>query len=232
MPRILKQIQSSRQNVDPFSLGADFDVPDGGKLTAELDSLNSPDDDAEAEVDAEALRLAVIEEARAEAAVKVKEAYAEGLSRGQKAGREAFDASVAEAAAMLKAASEAIQAAREQYLESLTPQVSALAVAIAEKVLRRAVEADTEHIQRTVREALELMTDRQSVTLRVHPQDHDALETHKIALLEDFSGLTELDIEPDDKVEPGGCIVESGSMVVDGTLSTLLEAVVEKMYDG
>lgn len=231
MPRIVKQIHSSRRNVDSFHLGADLEFPgvDEPGMTPEDSELS---EDGEDEMpDPEAIRLAVMEEARAEAALKVQEAYAEGLIRGELAGREAFEASISEAAAMLTNASEKMHEARAAFLEALTPQVSALAVLVAEQVLQKTVAEDPEHIHRTVRRALERLSDRQIITVRIHPADLAALTAHRISLLEDFTGVEELNLEADEQVEPGGCIITSETMQVDATLHTLLADIVERMYD-
>ncbi|MBI2421836.1 MAG: hypothetical protein HYV27_03320 [Candidatus Hydrogenedentes bacterium] len=231
MPRIVKQVHSFRRSVDSFRLGADLEFPD---LQAQGMAPDEPENDTDAEeepIDPETIRLAIMEEAREVAAQKVQEAYAEGLSRGEQAGRDAFDASIAQAAAMLEDASQKIQQARAAYLDALTPQVSALAVLLAEQVIQKEVAQDAGHIHRTVRRALECLSDRQTITVHIHPADFAALTEHRVRLLEDFTGVEELNIEADETVEPGGCIIASQSTQVDATLRTLLAGIVERMYD-
>ncbi len=181
------------------------------------------------ELDPVALRNAVLAEAREEAEQKIREAYQEAYQRGLQQAQEQFDASIAQAAEALNAAAEAITRARQAFLDSLEPQVVALATIIAERVLQREVRTDPELIHAVARRALAKIADRQAVTARVNPADMEALRLHKIALLEDFEGVEELTIEADESVNPGGCVIESRLMQADARLETLLSTVLESL---
>ncbi len=181
------------------------------------------------ELDPVALRNAVLAEAREEAEQKIQEAYHEAFQRGLQQAQAQFDASIAQAAEALKAAAEALVRARQAFLDSLEPQVVALATVIAERVLQREVRTDAELIHATARRALAKIADRQAVTARVHPADLEALRLHKITLLEDFEGVEELTIEADESVNPGGCVIESRLMQADARLETLLSTVLESL---
>ncbi len=172
--------------------------------------------------DPEAIRRAVLAEAREEAAQKIQEAYAEAFERGMEAGRDHFAQSVAQSAAALESAAEAIRRAREEFLASLTPQVIELTALIVRRILARESREDPELIHNTVRRALEKIADRQRLVVRVHPADLEALRARKIRLLEDFPGVDILEVQASDSVSPGGCIVESERMHVDARLETLL----------
>jgi len=184
------------------------------------------------ERDPAALREAVLAEARAEAAKRIQEAYTEGFQRGMAAGREAFEKSVAGSAELLTAAAGAMRAAREAFLESLEPQVVELAGLITGRVLQREAKIDPELIHSTVKRALACIADRQRLRLQVHPDDLEALRRHKITLLEDFSGIEELEIEASEEVSRGGCVVESGHMQVDARLEVLLKNVLDVLAEG
>lgn len=200
---------------------------------AELTLFGEPEPEEEPEeaVSPEELRQQILEEARQEAERKVQEAYQEGYNRGVAAGREAFKESVAHAAEMLESAANAMRQAREDFLQSLEPQVVELATLIAERVIGREVRTDPELVRATVTRALAKVADRQRLRLRVHPADLDALRTHEVKLLEAFPEVTELAIEGDDSVTPGGCVAESELMQVDARLSTLLNNVLDTMME-
>ena len=176
---------------------------------------------------------AILAEARADAERLVREAYAEGLRRGEAAGRqsaeEQFVASIAEAAAMLKAASGAIQSARASFIEDAGTHVARLAVAAAERVVRRQIEHDPEIVKATVCAALAKLTREERIQLRVHPADLDAIRLHKVDLLDKFEGLRQLDISPDESVSPGGCIAETDDLVVDARIETQLTEILDRL---
>ncbi len=176
---------------------------------------------------------AILAEARADAERLVREAYAEGLRRGEAAGRqsaeEQFVASIAEAAAMLKAASGAIESARAAFLEDTGTHVARLAVAAAERIVRREVSLDREIVKATARAALEKLTGEERVQLRVHPADLDAIRLHRVDLLERFEGLRQLDVSADETVSPGGCIAETSGLVVDAGIETQLAEILDRL---
>ena len=168
---------------------------------------------------------------KAEAEEQVRAAYAEGLHRGEEAGRAQFLASVAHAAETLTTAAHAMQRARQQFLESLEPEVINMVRLVTERIVRREMRTDPELVGRTVRAALELMLDCERVTLLVNPDDLAALREQQVALLEEFEGVAHLEIRPDDSVEPGGCIADAPSMQVDGALKTQLQRVFDAMLE-
>ena len=55
-----------------------------------------------------------------------------------------------------------------------------------------------------------------------HPNDANTMREQRITLLEEFDGAEAIEIEIDETVTPGGCIVESELMQVDARLETLL----------
>ena len=168
---------------------------------------------------------------KAEAEAQVREAYAEGLRRGEEAGREQFLETVAHAAETLTTAAHAIQQARQRFLESLEPEVLTMVRLVTERVVRREMQSDAALISRTVRAALELMLDSERVTLRVNPTDLAVLREQQVALLDEFDGVAQLDIRADESVEPGGCIADTSVMQVDGTLKTQLQRIFDAMLE-
>jgi flagellar assembly protein FliH len=177
------------------------------------------------------IRERVILQARHEAEKKVKEAYTEGIRRGIEAGKTQFAQSVAESAAALKAAAEAIRFAREEFLNSLEPQVIELAGAIARRVLGRESEEDSELIGRTVRRALEHLVDQEGVVIHLNPRDAEALRAQKIALLNEFEGLRQITVQSDPAIGPGGCVVETERVHVDARIDAQLEQIIEALQE-
>jgi flagellar assembly protein FliH len=193
-------------------------------------TLEYPDADA-LQQDPQTAVDEIMSEARAEAERKVKEAYAEGMRRGEEAGRARFEAQVAECAAALRASAEAMRQARKEFLNSLEPQLVALAVAVAERILHREIAADRETVRRTVRAATEHLAERERLTLRLNPGDHRALEEQGVDLLDDLEGVHRVRRIPDEAVDPGGCVVETSSVEVDATIRSQLEAILTDLLE-
>jgi len=213
---------------------------DRGALQEFIDPLLTETFEAEPEAgevveeeafDPEALRAEVLAQAREEATRMVEEAYQEGLRRGEVAAREQFEAHVGEAADALKAAADAMLQARTEFIESLEPQVVALSVLAARRVLQRELHTDTELVHATVRRALERIADRQHVTVRLNPADHEALRAEKVRLLEDFKGVEEVELLADPALTRGSCVIDSKTMQADARLDHLLEDILAKLWE-
>lgn len=177
--------------------------------------------------DADPLRArnAILEEARAEAEEKIREAYTEGLRRGMEAGMAKFQESVGQSADALNKSAAAIKEAHEALLDSLGPQVVELVAKIAGRILGRESRMDPELIQTVARRALEHLTDRERLVVHVNARDLEALRAQKAALIEEFDGVREIQVLADPAVSPGGCIVESELVHIDARLESQLEEI-------
>lgn len=223
MPKapVLKATEGGCCNVTPMDRDALPDFPAAQfRMADDLDLM-----------DPEMLRETILAEARMEAERKIREAYDEAYQRGLDNGEEVFRESVAQAAQTLENAALQILDARKAFLDALEPQVVELATLIAERVINREVRTDPEIIVNTVRRALAQIADRQTLRLRVHPSDYEALRARQVTLLEEFSGVEAIEIAPDDAVTPGGCIAESRLMQVDARMETLLGNVLETLTE-
>lgn len=239
MAKIYKPGDPLRHQITAVCRGELEEFPEAKRVALELPRYEEealPEDEESTEeaaeyFDPEEIRQAVLAEAKAEAEAKVKEAYAEGLRRGEEAGRAEFEATIAHAAEALEAAAEEMKAARDAFLESLEPQVVALSTLIAERVLHRELQSDPNLVQHSVRRALEVIADRQTLHVLVHPDDLEAMRAHQADLLESFPGIGELTLDADESVTPGGCVVESKEVQADMTLETLLASVLNAMRE-
>jgi len=171
----------------------------------------------------------ILEEARAEAQEKVREAYAEGMRRGMEAGEAKFRKSVAESIRLLQEAGGRLEASRMAFLNDIEPQLVHLAVSIAEKILEREAQLSSDVVKRTARSVLERVMDEEHVVLRVNPADLEALREYRVEALEQFDGLERLDVMPDETIDPGGCIAQTDSVQVDGRLNSQLECILNEL---
>lgn len=173
----------------------------------------------------------ILEQARQDAEEKVREAYAEGMRRGMEAGEEKFTEAVGESAQMLSQAAETLTQARQEFLDALEPQMVQLATSIASKIIDRETQISSEVVKRTTRSVLERILDEERVVLHVNPQDLETLREHRIQLLEEFEGVKQLELQPDDTVAPGGCIAVTEHLRIDGRLESQLEQILNQLMD-
>lgn len=181
-------------------------------------------------IDIEALRAEVLDQARLEAAALVQQAYQEGLRRGEDSGRQAFEQRIAGVAELLEAAAQDMQRARNEFIDSLEPQVLELVMLAARRTLQREIATDPDLLHNTLRRALALLSDRQRILVHLNPADAETLREQKVRLLEEFRGVEEVEIVTDDSVAPGSCVIDSQTMKADARLDALLEDVLAQLW--
>ena len=213
MRRVIKSSETGRRSVSDFQ-------HDALERLFELADEENPVQAAD-----------ILAAAREEAEAKVREAYNEGLRRGQEEGRKRFEEAVAESAAALREAAAAIHAANETFLVSLEPEVVALAFSLAERILQREAATDPAIAAATARAALEHLVGGERVVIRVNPRDLDAMRAQKLTLLEQFDGIQQIDVVPDEHVAPGGCLVDSELSHVDARISSQLQNLLDGIQE-
>lgn len=161
----------------------------------------------------------LVEAARAEAVTIREAARREGLAKGAAEGR----APLEEAAGRWIGAADELSGFKARLYEEARTQVVDLALALVGKILGPLAEADAEAVAKVAGHALQLLSDREVVTLRVNPEDlHDLLEA-KPRLLQTVDGIKKLTVLEDPSVGRGGCLVETPTAEVDARLDAQLE---------
>ena len=192
--------------------------------------LPKPEVVAEAVVvdpEAEAAALAVVAAEQAERQAQHQQERDDAYAHGQDKGREDAAAewqqrmddyiahSGQEMAQRLDAVVQTLSASLEGMRQHMAQDVLQLASDLARQVVRQELRTNTTVLQPVVTEALDmLIADGRPATVRLNPADHAAVSA---ALRENFAD-TPVQWLADAQVPEGGCLVESGGTVVDGTL--------------
>jgi flagellar assembly protein FliH len=110
-------------------------------------------------------------------------------------------------------------------------QLIQLACKIAQRVVRRELRHDPRISLDWVREALELVSGGQRISIRLHPDDHDLLQPHVAQLTNQFGISDRAEIVADERVEAGGCLVQSEFGEIDQQLETQLNRIEEELSE-
>ncbi len=100
-----------------------------------------------------------------------------------------------------------------------------LAVRIAEKVLGRELALSADAVVDVVRTALHAARSRREITVRVSPEDLEAVRAGRPRLLEVLSRHPELVIRGDESVTRGGCLIDTEVGTIDARLEVQLAAI-------
>lgn len=162
---------------------------------------------------------ALLAEARVRAQELRDAARLEGYEEGRAEGRVLLQR---EAERWLSAA-EALAGHKPRLLEEAKDQLVELAVALVAKILGPLAEGDAEAVTRVTGRALAALSDRELLTIRVHPDDLQQLLEAKPRLLQSVDGVKKLTVTEDHSVARGGCIVETPTAEIDARLDIQLE---------
>lgn len=168
--------------------------------------------------EAEARAAEVLERSLASAEETRKRAIDEGRARGL----QEWQTRLAELAE-----------ARGRLVEETEPRIVELALQLAEKVLRRRLEAEPADLLPVVSESLQVLRGAGgSLVLRVHPGTAPALERSKRELLARDPRWRHLDVVADESMDPCGCRIESELGVIDVGVDTQIAALRRALLQG
>ena len=163
---------------------------------------------AQAQLEAEQIR----EQARAEG-------YAEGRSAGHEYGTTEMDL----ATRALGEVMQDIESLRVELVQAIEQDAIQLGLQLAEKILGGRRQLPSERILETVQGALRRVTDRRKIAVLVNPAELEAVSSAIAELATGSSGVELCDIQPDERVKPGGAIVRTAEGEVDASVETQLE---------
>lgn len=117
----------------------------------------------------------------------------------------------------------AIEANLSEYEQAFDSVVTEVAVAIAEKVVRHEISKETT-ISSTLRESVKKILGANEVIIKINPHDYRSLHSVEggILLEESFSKIK---FEQDEKIEMGGCVVETDIGSVDSRIATQISEI-------
>lgn len=165
---------------------------------------------------------AIVEAAQAESAALRQRAVADGYAEGIRRGREETAAALAPAVELLSSALAEAVAARDAIVDAAELRAAQLAVAIAEKIIVGAIEAQPERVRDVVRGALRGLLDAERILVLVNPDDVELVRTAGGDL-----GDAHIEIHGEQRVPRGGAVVRTSVGEIDARIQQKLEAVRE-----
>ncbi|MEB3285128.1 MAG: FliH/SctL family protein [Candidatus Sericytochromatia bacterium] len=115
--------------------------------------------------------------------------------------------------------------------EVLTMELSKLAIAICAKLLAIELSHSRDAAIPMAQAAVKLLTDKARVRLRVHPLDLENVIAMKNQIMLSVDGLSQLEVVGDHEIGLGGCMLETGSGLIDARLSTQLSEIAAEFLD-
>ena len=146
-----------------------------------------------------------------------QEGHEKGYQEGAQAVRERFTSSLA----MLQSLVDELSQGREKMYPLLEREMVEMVASLAKKVMRMELESKADGIREIVRMAIESVLDRETLTVKVHPDDHKNLQDFGQELIQLFHDIKNVSFEAHASVAPGHCVVESNFGTVEAGLDHL-----------
>ncbi|MBN1828919.1 MAG: hypothetical protein JW884_07215 [Deltaproteobacteria bacterium] len=142
--------------------------------------------------------------------------YASGFTAGLEEGRRQAGKAVASTVEALKKGLEEMAAHYRAWEDRAGEEILSLSMAIAEKIVRREATTARDVVTATIREALTMLQGQKAIAIKVSAQDYGYLLENEPEFLQTIGGGAIL--EKDEKIAPGGAIVETATGGADGTI--------------
>ena len=155
------------------------------------------------------------------------EAFMRGFARGEKAG---FDAAGSRIELLLEALSESVarlDRLKKEIRHSSEIEIVELALAIARKIVCREVATRKEVIVDIAKEAMKKVEDQEEIKIKMNPTDLEYLQQAGLNLSKFNSSIDNIQIQAEDTIEDGGCIIETGWGEIDARIDRQLQVVEE-----
>lgn len=170
------------------------------------------------------------EEARIQATALKEQARQEGWNEGW---QEAMGVAEGEAEGIREQARQILNQAHLLHRDTVSRmegEILDLALDIARRVVMTQLSVEPRTIMEIAREAVELVKNRPLVNIYVNEADMEFVEAGRHQLLHVLPGKVELNILTDNKIQPGGCRIETEQGQVDATLETRWQEVIKVLY--
>ncbi|WP_319409753.1 FliH/SctL family protein [uncultured Desulfosarcina sp.] len=160
----------------------------------------------------------------------IEEAFNKGMEQGRAETIAAHQKEVEKSVAAFKSAVKEMVRIRQLDVDRMETETVRLALAIAKKVIGH----ETEHgpvIGHVLKSAMKKVVDPRHLTVRLNPKDIDTVNGFKQELLlsDDFGGT--LQLEADETIQPGGCIIETKLGDVDARIDQQVRIMEELLND-
>ncbi len=165
---------------------------------------------------------------------EVQKARQAGIQQGYQSG---MQKGLEEAGKILKEFDRAIKDTveqREALFEEARQEVLDLIVQISRKVTFDAVVADPEVTLEIINGVINTLVDRSKLKIKVNPDHLPIIEQNMNRFLKGSTSIKELSIEPDPRVNYGGCFIETPTGDIDARLESQFEVIEEalKRHEG
>jgi flagellar assembly protein FliH len=170
----------------------------------------------------------VVEQKKAEE-VASKNGYADGFKKGVEKGTAdttvMYEKKIDGLQREIKAFLKIVESSKNSIYVNAEHLLLKMALEIAKKVVNNEITTNPEIILNIVKKALTHIADRERIIIHVSPQDCTVVSKRKDFWNTITDNLNNIVITEDNRIEKGGCLIESNSGVIDARLGVQLDEI-------
>lgn len=155
-----------------------------------------------------------------------REAYEKGFKAGEDAGYAFGEKKARLIVDRLNSVMNELSMLRERILADIEPEVVALSVEIARRVVHAEIETNPDVVLNIAREALRRVTHWRKIVIHVNPADYEYIASRRGELAERNKNIT---IEKDDAILAGGCFIQEEVGEIDGRIDEQLNEIAQEL---
>lgn len=163
-----------------------------------------------------------------------KEGFEEGVKQGKEEATKTYEKKIDELQSRITTILDNIELFKKKLYSNTELELLQLSLAIAEKVVNYELSVNKEAILNIIKKALEYIGNRDKIILRVAENDFETVSERKDFWIPVGERLKDVVIEPDPRIQRGGCIIESSSGLIDSRINVKFEeisSILEKAWN-
>lgn len=164
-------------------------------------------------------------------AERERQARAAGFSKGETEGYAAGMAAAKPLVERMEGVMSDIDGLWQDLVDAYQTQIMELVCRAVEKVVMGQAAVDDDMVRRTLLEAFRTLPEPAEVTVEMHPEDAEWVETVKGDFFQTVKTLKQVDVVPNASVSKGGCRVTTRYGEIDATVESRLEAVQQSIRE-
>lgn len=124
---------------------------------------------------------------------------------------------------------DSIASQRKVLWEQAEQEINAFVLEMAKKVVKVEIEQNKKVIGEMIRHSLRRVADKESIRIRVCPDELSAIRADRKDLLLVLDGARQLEIVDDRRIGRGGCVIETTAGTIDARIDTQFEQIADKL---
>lgn len=160
--------------------------------------------------------------------IEVQHAYDKGFDDARQMTRKTFEIELEKREHWIRNIDKLLTNLRSKFvneLKKLEQNLVPLAIMVAEHILQREVTAHSEIVIEQAKKAIQAIHNDMVFKIHLHPYTLEILKNVKSSLVADNSKLENTLIVSNDEVDPGSCIIETSSGIIDASFKAQLEKI-------